>query len=61
MKKSRTALNCAAFAIDKKKNAPKQNFEAFGAARQTRTADLVITNDVLYHLSYSSIGFAADR
>ena len=33
---------------------------AFGAAKQIRTADLVITNDVLYHLSYSSIFYAAD-
>ena len=32
----------------------------FGAAKQIRTADLVITNDVLYHLSYSSIFYAAD-
>ena len=28
---------------------------AFGAAGQIRTADLVITNDALYRLSYSSI------
>ena len=32
----------------------------FGAAKQIRTADLVITNDVFYHLSYSSIFYAAD-
>ena len=35
-------------------------FGIFGAAKQIRTADLVITNDVLYHLSYSSIFYAAD-
>ena len=27
---------------------------AFGAARRTRTADLILTKDVLYHLSHSS-------
>ena len=45
------------------KNAPKSSdlgASTYGAAGQTRTADLVITNDVLYHLSYSSIFFPAD-
>ena len=27
-----------------------------GAVEQNRTADLVITNDVLYQLSYNSVG-----
>ena len=29
--------------------------EFFGAARQIRTADLILTKDALYRLSYSSI------
>ena len=31
---------------------------AFGAAIQIRTGDLILTKDVLYHLSYSSISDA---
>lgn len=48
----------------KQKNAPKSEdlgASTYGAAGQTRTADLVITNDVLYHLSYSSIFFPAGK
>ena len=44
----------------KKKKSRTLSCAAFGAAKQIRTADLVITNDVLYHLSYSSIFYAAD-
>lgn len=43
-----------------KQKSQTQMRSGFGAAGQTRTADLVITNDVLYHLSYSSIFFPAD-
>ena len=34
---------------------PKWDKPFFGAAGQIRTADLVITNDALYRLSYSSM------
>ena len=30
-------------------------FPGNGAARQTRTADLILTKDALYHLSHSSM------
>ncbi len=36
-----------------------KNFEAFGAGNVTRTHDLLITNQLLYRLSYTSIFFAA--
>ena len=39
----------------KKKTLPKRKCFLFGAARQTRTADLVLTKDALYHLSHSSM------
>ena len=39
--------------LGKKKHHPKMVFN--GAVKQIRTADLVITNDVLYLLSYNSI------
>ena len=39
-----------------KKEEPHRG-SSFGAVRQIRTADLVITNDVLYQLSYNSICF----
>ena len=39
-----------------RKNGPSHRDEpVFGAAGQIRTADLVITNDALYRLSYSSM------
>ena len=43
-------------AISKKEKALKPHgFKAFhGAARQIRTADLILTKDALYRLSYSS-------
>ncbi len=44
----------------KRKNADHFRDRDFGAAKHIRTALLVITNDVLYHLSYSSIFYAAD-
>ena len=37
------------------KNPPTYvNGFSFGAVRQTRTADLILTKDVLYHLSHNS-------
>ena len=46
--------------MEMKKSRTLSHSGFFGAAGRTRTADLVITNDVLYHLSYSSIFYAAD-
>ena len=37
-----------------KKALKTEVFKAFGAARQIRTADLILTKDALYRLSYSS-------
>ena len=34
--------------------------EMFGAGGRTRTPDLLITNQLLYQLSYTSIGLPAD-
>ena len=55
---------CSATPISYYKSAKEKpahfRVRVFGAAKQIRTADLVITNDVLYHLSYSSIFYAAD-
>ena len=42
-------------AITKEKALNPLRFKAFGAARQIRTADLILTKDALYRLSYSSI------
>ena len=39
----------------KRKKPRIRRFKAFGAARQIRTADLILTKDALYLLSYSSI------
>ena len=41
----------------KEKSPETQAYQGFslGAARQTRTADLILTKDALYHLSHSSI------
>ena len=41
----------------RKQNPRNRMVSGIGAARQIRTADLVITNDALYRLSYSSISF----
>ena len=44
-------------------NQKRQNgnpFCLFGAGNQNRTDDLVITNDVLYRLSHTSMPFADD-
>ena len=38
----------------KRKKPRIRRFKAFGAARQIRTADLILTKDALYRLSYSS-------
>ena len=39
------------------KNLEANRLQGFcGAARQIRTADLILTKDALYRLSYSSIG-----
>ena len=46
---------CEGEARSPKKYTPQKGVYFFGAARQIRTADLVITNDVLCLLSYSSI------
>ena len=40
---------------DMKTGSPRCGKPVFGAAGQIRTADLVITNDALYRLSYSSM------
>ena len=49
-----TAITYQFFGLDKKRT--KQLLRSFfGAARQTRTADLILTKDVLYHLSHNSI------
>ena len=42
------------FSIEKKKKL-RLKVEAFGAAGRIRTADLILTKDALYLLSYSSI------
>lgn len=44
----------------KKHRKPKFSM-LFGAAGQIRTADLVITNDALYRLSYSSKSLSQER
>lgn len=44
--------------ISKKLSHPQGMREFFGAANGIRTHDLVITNDVLYRLSYSSVSNA---
>ena len=38
-----------------KKKKPRRKTRFFGAARQIRTADLILTKDALYLLSYSSV------
>ena len=42
-------------ATETKKRSVQMDEPLFGAAGQIRTADLVITNDALYRLSYSSM------
>ena len=37
------------------KSLEAKHFEAFGAGNVTRTHDLLITNQLLYRLSYTSI------
>ena len=39
----------------KRKSLESEDSRLFGAARQIRTADLILTKDALYLLSYSSI------
>ena len=43
------------FWVDLFKKVPLFRAGLFGAANQIRTGDLVLTKDVLYHLSHSSI------
>ena len=40
-----------------KKETPSTKAEGVGAGNVTRTRDLLITNQLLYQLSYSSEGF----
>ncbi len=46
------AITCQSLGLDKKSTCLCRCF--FGAARRTRTADLILTKDALYHLSHSS-------
>ena len=43
------------FVMKKRKPLKSQGFQGFGAAGRIRTADLILTKDALYLLSYSSI------
>ncbi len=49
------------FELDKKLCNPIGLLNFFGAGNQNRTDDLVITNDVLYRLSHTSIIQMAER
>ena len=55
MKKAGSQLFHRATRGRKRKKPRIRRFKAFGAARQIRTADLILTKDALYLLSYSSI------
>ena len=50
-----TAITYQSFGLDKNKGTVETVPLFFGAANQNRTGDLILTKDVLYHLSHSSI------
>ena len=50
----KTNLHKPKFSYKTKKHRVRKHDALFGAANQIRTGDLVLTKDVLYHLSHSS-------
>ena len=49
------------FFKNKEKTLENRSFQGFGAAGRIRTADLILTKDALYLLSYSSINGDPER